>query len=321
MSRSSHPPGLFLPLNDNVTLVAALMEHGGESRTVVIQRMLDELKRSGANVTREARAVGLTPHVWSDGMTEFYRTTKAFLYACAVWNRSPLKNAIRRWIGDFVRREELDSARVLVFGDGMGFDSTFLAKAGCRVTFLEPSDDAAAFGEQVFALNNVNVSRITAMEQIAPGGYDVVVCLDVLEHLPSPPDFVSQFADWLRPGGFLITHSPFFFVEPYQPTHLASNLKHSGDTKLFKQAGLHPYAGRFFWDPIVLQKGDAPSPHRRTTALRLGQALLWTGRFIHPIHALVARFLSGGELSWARELQAMLDEAHQQSATIRDVAA
>lgn len=312
MNQSTHPPGLFPPLNDNETLIAALMANGGESRTVVIQRLLDELTRSGANVTRDARAFGLTPHVWSDRMSEFYRTTKAFLYACAVWNRSPLKNAMRQWIGDFLRREKLESPRVLAFGDGMGFDSTFLALAGCRVTFLEPSDDAAAFGEQVFALNNVAVSRITSTDQIAPGEYDVVVCLDVLEHLPSPPEFVSQFANWLRPGGFLITHSPFFFVEPYQPTHLASNLKHSGDTQLFVRAGLHPYAGRFFWEPIVLQKADAPSPHRRTTALRLGQGLLWTGRFIYPVHALVARFLARGDRAWSRELQAMLKDAPEQ---------
>ncbi len=306
MSQISPASGLFPPLNDNETLVAALMAHGGESRAAVIQRLLDELDRSGANVTRDARAFGLTPHVWTDRMSEFYRTTKAFLYACAVWNRSPLKNAMRQWIGDFVRREKLDSARVLAFGDGMGFDSTFLARVGCRVTFLEPSDDAAAFGERVFALNNVSVSRITATDQIAPGEYDVVLCLDVLEHLPSPPEMVAQFANWLRPGGFLITHSPFFFVEPHQPTHLASNLKYSGDAGHFVRAGLHPYAGRFFWDPIALQKGDAPSPHRRTTVLRLGQGLLWTGRFLYPIHALIARLLSQGERAWKLELQAML---------------
>ena len=84
MSRSSHPPGLFPPLNHNETLVAALIVNGGESRTVVIQRLLDELNRSGANVTRDARAFGLTPHVWTDRMSEFYRTTQAFLYACTV---------------------------------------------------------------------------------------------------------------------------------------------------------------------------------------------------------------------------------------------
>jgi SAM-dependent methyltransferase len=283
------------------------MESGGESRAFVIQQLLDELNRSGTAVTRDARAFGLSPHVWTDRMSAFYRTTKAFLYACAVWNRSPLKNTMRQWIGDFVRREKLESARVLAFGDGMGFDSAFLAIAGCNVTFLEPSDDAAAFGEKVFALNNISVSRITSTDQITLGEYDLVICLDVLEHLPSPPEMVVQFAKWLRPGGFLITHSPFFFVEPYQPTHLASNLKYSGDDSLFVRAGLHPYAGRFFWDPIAMQKAEAPSPHRRTTALRLGQGLLWTGRFIHPVHALVARLLSRGKRSWYRELQAMLN--------------
>ncbi|MEK6257317.1 MAG: class I SAM-dependent methyltransferase [Planctomycetota bacterium] len=306
MNQSSFPPGLFPPLDDNETLVAALMEFGGESRAAVIQRMLDELDRSGVNVTRAAREFGFPPHVPSEQMNEFFRTTKSFLYACGVWNRAPMKDAMRQWIANFVRSEKLESPRVLAFGDGMGFDSAFLALGGCRVTFLEPSDDSAAFAEKVFALNNVSVPRITTTDQIAPGEYDIVLCLDVLMCIPSPPDIVTQFANWLRPGGFLINHSPFFFVEPYQLTHLTENIKYSGDSGLFVRAGLRPYKGRFFWDPIVLQKAAAPSPNRRTTVLRLGQRLLRPARFYHKIHVLAARLLSGGERTWYRELQAML---------------
>lgn len=300
------PNGLFPPLNDNEALVALLVEAGGEPRDTVIRHLIEELDRSGANVTRDARAFGLEPHVWSDRMATFYETTKAFLYACAVWNRSPLKNVIRRWIREFLMAERLEAPRVLAFGDGMGFDSAFLALAGCRVTFLEPSDDAAAFGERVFALNGVQVSRVRSTDQVVSGDYDVVICLDVLEHLPSPPGMVREFASWLRPGGFLITHSPFFFVEPYQPTHLASNLKYSGDDRFFTDAGLYPHGGRPFWDPIALRKGDSPSPGRRTGLLRMGQPLLRAGRYVYPIHSFVARILSRGEPSWKRELQALL---------------
>lgn len=92
------PNGLFPPLNDNEALVALLVEAVGEPRDTVIRHLIEELDRGGANVTRDARAFGLEPHVWSDRMATFYETTKAFLYACAVWNRSPLKNVIRCWI-------------------------------------------------------------------------------------------------------------------------------------------------------------------------------------------------------------------------------
>ena len=167
------------------------------------------------------------------------------------------------------------------------------------------------------------VAADTAIGTLSGSGIlpDLVVCLDVLEHLPEPPEIVSKFADWLRPGGFVITHSPFFFVEQYQPTHLASNLKYSGDTRFFEKAGLHPYAGRFFWDPIVFQKADAPSPRRRTTALRLGQGLLWTGRLLYPIHSRVARFLSRGDRTWSRELRAMLNDAAGNEIDIGNAAA
>jgi 2-polyprenyl-3-methyl-5-hydroxy-6-metoxy-1,4-benzoquinol methylase len=41
-----------------------------------------------------------------------------------------------------------------------------------------------------------------------PGRFDVVVCADVLEHLPSPETLLAKIAGWLAPGGILLCSLP-----------------------------------------------------------------------------------------------------------------
>lgn len=299
------PPTIFPPLSSHEELIAALQDCTGEPRQTVMNKLLAEHECGGVHVKREAEEFGLTPYEWSDRLIEFYRTTKSFLYESAVWNRSPLKQTIRAWIGGFLQREKRLDARILLYGDGMGFDSTYCALLGGRVTYFEPSEECAAFARKVFEQNGVTVTHIPDLKGLKDGEFDVVVCLDVLEHVPSPPEMIQSFSRWLAPGGFLITHSPYFYLEPYHPTHLASNRRYAGDDAMFKTAGLYPYDGRLFWDPIVLKKGTGPDPGRRTGQIAIGKPLLQSGRYIWPVHSQAARIMSASDSRWARELRAM----------------
>lgn len=307
------PPLMFSPLTSSNDLIAAIQRSSGEPREVVVQRLLREQRCLGANVRRDASAAGLTPYLWTEELIEFYRTTQSFLYETAVWNRAPLKCDLRSWIGEFLKRQNCQAARVLTYGDGLGFDTTYLACHGCDVTYFEPSEACVRFAHDVFAANKVSVQHVASTDQLAPESFDIIVCLDVLEHVPNPPEIVGQFSNWLKPNGFLITHSPFFYIEPYRPTHLKSNLQFSGNDGLFRQHGLQPFDGRFFWDPIVLCKYDGPPPGRRLTALRLGQHLLRAGRWIPFIHSAVARQMCRGERRWIAELETL----HKSSAAAR----
>jgi len=51
--------------------------------------------------------------------------------------------------------------------------------------------------------------------------FDTIICLDVIEHLPSPTVQLKKFYDWLNPGGKLIINWYFFkgFNQEY-PFHL-----------------------------------------------------------------------------------------------------
>lgn len=292
------------PLNSAADLVQALARCTGDSPELARRRLIEEARCSGINVRRDAEQFGLVPYVWSDRLLQFYSGTRAFLYETAVWNRDPLKLSIRKWVGDLLSKHLSAGARVLVYGDGLGFDSASLASLGLQVTSLEPSAPGQQFGAEVFERNSVTVRQVADDNALANETFDAIVCLDVLEHVPSPPETLAQFNRWLPADGILVASAPFFCIEPYRPTHLRSNRKYSGNLSLFRKAGFEPLAGRYTWDPIAFRKGRGGSISD-TLLLRLGQPLLATGRWLWPIHSQVARLVLKSDADFLRELDAL----------------
>ncbi len=90
----------------------------------------------------------------------------------------------------------------------------------------------------MFEQNGVSVTHIPDLQGLKDGEFDVVVCLDVLEHVPLAAGHDPVLLLLARaPGGFLITHSSYFYLEPYHPTHLASNRRYAGDDAMFRPRG------------------------------------------------------------------------------------
>ena len=240
------------------------------------------------------KRAGLTPHVWSDELESFYRDAPPSLTGYVVWNRRPEKQGMRDWIGDYLARESRASLKVLTIGDGAGFDSLYLAQRGHEVTYSELAKGCIAFARRIFELSGQPVDIVIDLDEIPRESYDVVLCLDVLEHVPNPPEFVAQLAGYLRPGGQLIVHAPFFFVTYHNPTHLRANRRYSGDlAQLYTRNGLYLVDGRFLWDPIALRKpaADGSVSRRRRFwcwALRASGCLLAVARFWSFPHNFIA---------------------------------
>ena len=102
-------------------------------------------------------------------------------------------------------RTPLSGARVLDVGCGGGLLSEALAGRGATVLGIdlaEPSLDAA---REHAADSNVAVDyRCVDVEALArerPASFDVVTCLEMLEHVPEPSRVVAACAAVLAPGG------------------------------------------------------------------------------------------------------------------------
>ena len=171
------------PLDEPVIARRLLAEVTGLEESEVVERLRGEQRRLGAGVADDLCRADVRHHVWSDDLRRFYEATDAFLFESFVWNRQTEKHAMRRWIGDFLRHRGPSGRQVLTFGDGLGFESTYLARAGHVVTYFEVGAKSRAFAREVFLLNDVGVTVVDRDDALTAGRFDVVVCLDVLEHV------------------------------------------------------------------------------------------------------------------------------------------
>ena len=110
-------------------------------------------------------------------------------------------------LGYVAQRAALRDAAVLDVGCGGGLLSEALAKAGARVTAIDLAPNLLKVARLHGLESGVKVEyRQTAVEALAeesPGAFDVVTCMEMLEHVPDPASVVSACATLLKPGGRL----------------------------------------------------------------------------------------------------------------------
>lgn len=108
----------------------------------------------------------------------------------------------------FIRqRVDLAGRTVVDVGCGGGILTEALAAAGARVTGIDLGRAALAAAESHRRLSGLDITyrRMDAetLAGQAPGRFDIVVCMELLEHVPDPSSIVTACARLARPGGHL----------------------------------------------------------------------------------------------------------------------
>ncbi len=102
---------------------------------------------------------------------------------------------------------DINSKTVLDVGCGGGILAEAMSKAGATVTGIDMAE-ASLNVAKLHALEselNIDYQMISAedfAEQHA-GTYDVVTCLEMLEHVPDPASIVQSCAKLVKPGGYV----------------------------------------------------------------------------------------------------------------------
>ncbi|NKE65958.1 bifunctional 2-polyprenyl-6-hydroxyphenol methylase/3-demethylubiquinol 3-O-methyltransferase UbiG [Ramlibacter sp. RBP-2] len=102
----------------------------------------------------------------------------------------------------------LDGKRVLDIGCGGGILSDSMARKGAEVLGIDLSAKALKVA-QLHALEagttNVQYREVSAEALAAeqPGSFDVVTCMEMLEHVPDPASIVRSCAALAKPGGWV----------------------------------------------------------------------------------------------------------------------
>jgi 2-polyprenyl-6-hydroxyphenyl methylase/3-demethylubiquinone-9 3-methyltransferase len=122
---------------------------------------------------------------------------------------------------DWIRQHvDPDGARAVDIGCGGGILTEALAHSGATVTGIDMAEGPLAVARlhQQESGAAVDYRRATAEELAAaePGQFDVVTCLEMLEHVPDPARIVRACAELVRPGGHVffstINRNPKSFV-------------------------------------------------------------------------------------------------------------
>ena len=102
-------------------------------------------------------------------------------------------------------RAPLDGKRVLDLGCGGGILSEAMASIGAVVTGIDMGQAPLAVAKLHLKESGLSVDyqHATAEEfsEIHPEGFDVVTCLELLEHVPDPSSVVLACKKLVKPGG------------------------------------------------------------------------------------------------------------------------
>lgn len=103
------------------------------------------------------------------------------------------------------RSAPLAGRKVVDVGCGGGVLAEAMARAGADVVGLDLAAELLQVAELHALESNVRVTyrRETAEQHAAanPGAYDVVTCMEMLEHVPDPASVIEALATLARPGG------------------------------------------------------------------------------------------------------------------------
>ncbi len=103
------------------------------------------------------------------------------------------------------QRATLEGARVVDVGCGGGILAEALWTRGAQVTGLDAGQAPIAVAklhakESGARINYQNTTAESLADEL-PGGFDLVTCMELLEHVPDPATTVTACAKLLRPGG------------------------------------------------------------------------------------------------------------------------
>ena len=132
-------------------------------------------------------------------------------HASEWWNeQGPLKtlhqiNPTRvQWIA---QHAQLAGVKTLDIGCGGGILSEGLAREGALVTALDMAEDSIDIAREHAANSQLTIDyqavTAEAWAEVHPESYELITCMELLEHVPDPASVIHASAQLLAPGGMV----------------------------------------------------------------------------------------------------------------------
>jgi len=172
-------------------LVESLQAFSHEPRETTVQVLAESTPRLAEDWTRSQPQGQAAVTAW------YSRNARLYLYA------NCQHHLLYRHIVYTLGLLRLARRRVLDFGGGNGDFSRALACAGVETTYLDVPGDAADYLRWRTTREHLPLKIVHELDALE-GPYDMVFCLDVIEHLADLKPVFARWKELLRPGGRLV---------------------------------------------------------------------------------------------------------------------
>jgi 2-polyprenyl-6-hydroxyphenyl methylase/3-demethylubiquinone-9 3-methyltransferase len=115
----------------------------------------------------------------------------------------------RHWDGDPTARQPLAGKRALDMGCGAGLLAEPLSRLGAEVTGVDAAPENIEAAQAHAGLSRLAINyRVGGTDAISGANFDLITCMEVIEHVADPAAFLAGLAGALAPGGLLVMSTP-----------------------------------------------------------------------------------------------------------------
>lgn len=140
------------------------------------------------------------------------RGTSAMLHRITPLRSKLIRDAaLARFGGDGGSRTPLAGRSAIDIGCGAGLMTEPLARMGARVTGIDAAPENIEVAKAHAAIGGLHIDyRATSVEAMAAttARFDLVTCLEVIEHVADRASFFTSLAALVAPGGLLVVSTP-----------------------------------------------------------------------------------------------------------------
>jgi 2-polyprenyl-6-hydroxyphenyl methylase/3-demethylubiquinone-9 3-methyltransferase len=114
----------------------------------------------------------------------------------------------QHWQCDECSRHPLEAKTALDVGCGAGLLAEPLARLGASVTGLDASSDLIAVAQEHARARGLGIEYRAGELAELNGQFDLVTCMEVIEHVADPASFVAELAKRMASNGLLVLSTP-----------------------------------------------------------------------------------------------------------------
>ena len=114
----------------------------------------------------------------------------------------------QHWQCDECSRTPLDGRSALDVGCGAGLLAEPLRRLGARVTGIDASPELIRVAKDHAVASGLEIDYRSGEVGELEGQFDLITCMEVIEHVADPSTFIASLARLLAPDGLLILSTP-----------------------------------------------------------------------------------------------------------------